>query len=123
MEITQRDELIIKCLEYLLEKMDSSDRKGKDKITDIVLGNKPFGNSVRFNILRRDGFKCVYCGAKAFNGAELQVDHIFPVSLGGSNSESNLITSCKECNQGKKAKLLNEAEVHNLLKDNRLDGE
>jgi hypothetical protein len=50
----------------------------------------------------RDGFKCAYCG-KNSNQEELEVDHIHPRSQGGSDSPSNLTTSCKKCNRGKRA--------------------
>ena len=60
---------------------------------------------LRFRILNRDGFQCKYCGKSALSGYDgpLHIDHVVPVSDGGSNSESNLITSCAECNMGKLA--------------------
>jgi len=57
--------------------------------------------SLRFAVLRRDGHRCVYCGASAISGAKLEVDHREPVSLGGGNHLSNLVTACRPCNQGK----------------------
>ena len=54
----------------------------------------------RFEVLRRDGFRCVYCGAKA-SESELHVDHVVPVVHGGSNELSNLVTACIDCNLGK----------------------
>ena len=54
----------------------------------------------RFTVLARDGFKCVYCKRVAPPGG-LHVDHVLPVSLGGSNDEENLVTSCLDCNVGK----------------------
>lgn len=54
----------------------------------------------RFAVLHRDKFRCKYCGASPERG-QLRVDHIKPVSNGGSDDESNLITSCFDCNSGK----------------------
>lgn len=55
---------------------------------------------LRFEILRRDGFKCRYCGTVAAE-RELRVDHVIPEALGGSSDPSNLATSCDPCNNGK----------------------
>lgn len=55
---------------------------------------------LRFEILRRDGYTCRYCGAKAPD-VTLRVDHVIPVALGGSDEPSNLVTACEPCNTGK----------------------
>jgi len=56
----------------------------------------------RYRILKRDNFKCVYCGRNASEVA-LQIDHYTPVSAGGSNDDPNLRSACYECNAGKGA--------------------
>lgn len=48
----------------------------------------------------RDGFKCVYCGATS----ALTIDHVVPVSCGGRNDPSNLVTACRPCNSSKGAR-------------------
>lgn len=61
--------------------------------------------SLRYDILQRDNFRCVLCGASSKeDGVKLEVDHILPVSKGGLSIPSNLRTLCKSCNQGKGAK-------------------
>jgi hypothetical protein len=55
---------------------------------------------LRYEVLRRDGFKCRYCGAVAA-ATELRVDHVVPESLGGGSVPSNLAASCEPCNSGK----------------------
>lgn len=55
---------------------------------------------LRYEILRRDGFRCRYCGARPAE-RELRVDHVVPIALGGSNEPSNLATACEPCNSGK----------------------
>lgn len=57
---------------------------------------------MRFEILRRDGFKCTYCHASE---ALLTVDHVTPVSLGGTDHPSNLVACCDDCNTGKSSTL------------------
>lgn len=56
-----------------------------------------------FLVRRRDEFRCVYCGATAASGADLEVDHIRPYSKGGRTALSNLQTLCSRCNRGKGA--------------------
>lgn len=64
---------------------------------------KGISKSVRFRIFARDGFKCRYCGASSAN-VVLVVDHVMPVAEGGTNDDTNLITACEPCNQGKSDK-------------------
>jgi 5-methylcytosine-specific restriction endonuclease McrA len=45
-----------------------------------------------------------YCGRRAPDVA-LEVDHIIPLSKGGTDKPSNLITACFECNSQKRNKL------------------
>jgi len=61
---------------------------------------KAIGKRVRFEVFKRDGFKCQYCGAQAPE-AVLEADHINPVSKGGGNDIMNLVTACRSCNAGK----------------------
>lgn len=56
---------------------------------------------VRFEIFKRDGFACGYCGKTPPNTI-LEIDHIDPRSKGGSNESNNLLTSCFDCNRGKR---------------------
>jgi 5-methylcytosine-specific restriction endonuclease McrA len=55
---------------------------------------------LRFEVFKRDGFKCQYCGNHP-PIVVLEVDHINPVSKGGTNEIDNLVTSCFDCNRGK----------------------
>ncbi len=61
----------------------------------------------RFEVFKRDSFTCQYCGASA-PAVVLQIDHIQPVSKDGDNDILNLITSCFDCNAGKKDRLLSD---------------
>ena len=63
-----------------------------------------FSNSLRYDVLKRDGFRCQICGRTAQDGVKLHVDHIIPVSKGGKTEMSNLRTLCSDCNVGKKDK-------------------
>lgn len=56
--------------------------------------------SVRLKVLIRDGFRCVYCDATKEDD-RLEVDHVIPVSLGGTDDIGNLVVACRRCNIGK----------------------
>jgi 5-methylcytosine-specific restriction endonuclease McrA len=63
--------------------------------------------SVRFNVMKRDGYKCQLCGRNPRDhGVVLVVDHIVPYATGGKTEIQNLWTLCHECNAGKGKKSL-----------------
>lgn len=66
---------------------------------------KSISKKTRFEVFKRDGFKCQYCGAHP-PSVLLHVDHIRPVADGGGNDDENLVTACEPCNLGKGARLL-----------------
>lgn len=66
---------------------------------------KAISKKTRFDVFKRDGFACQYCGAHPPQSV-LQVDHIIPVAEGGQNDPDNLVTACDHCNQGKGARSL-----------------
>jgi hypothetical protein len=61
---------------------------------------KALSKRTRFEIFKRDGFICAYCG-RSPPDVILEVDHIVAVANEGENEETNLITSCRDCNRGK----------------------
>lgn len=71
---------------------------------------KPITKKLRFEIFKRDSFKCQYCGRSAPD-VILEIDHIQPVAKDGDNDITNLITSCKDCNSGKRDRELSDNTV------------
>ena len=59
------------------------------------------GREIREYLLELTGRKCAYCDK---GNQRLQVEHIVPKALGGSNRPDNLTMACKPCN-AKKGKL------------------
>lgn len=51
----------------------------------------------RDGLIARDGCRCVYCGSLD----NLVVDHMVPVTLGGTDDIDNLALACRACNSGK----------------------
>lgn len=66
---------------------------------------RKLSTKTRFEVFKRDKFKCQYCGAEAPN-VVLHVDHIKPKKSGGADEIINLVTSCAACNGGKGARPL-----------------
>ena len=69
----------------------------------------------RFEVFKRDGFTCQYCG-KTPPDVTLEIDHINPKSNKGKDEINNLITACFDCNRGKGKILLK--TVPNTIKEN-----
>lgn len=76
-------------------------------MTDEKAKRKPIGKKLRFEVFKRDAFACQYCGSAA-PAVVLHVDHITPVSKGGSNEMMNLVTACAACNSGKSNRALSD---------------
>lgn len=56
---------------------------------------------LRFDVLKRDNYKCQICGRTQKDGVKLHVDHIIPIAKGGKTELDNLQTLCQDCNLGK----------------------
>ena len=79
---------------------------------------KPISKRLRFEIFRRDNFTCRYCGKHAGeDGAELTIDHVVTVALGGTDDPTNLVTACKDCNAGKSSVTADAALVQDVAQD------
>ncbi len=61
----------------------------------------PVAPLLREQIFRRDAYQCRQCGSAPRNGINLELDHIVPISRGGTNDPHNLQTLCRPCNQAK----------------------
>lgn len=98
--------------EYILESLD--------RLPSIERGISP---QLRNDILERNGFTCQLCGAgpgdrDPYNPARkvrLHIDHIIPISQGGSNDKDNLRTLCSTCNQGRSNIRMASEDAKNLL--------
>jgi DNA-binding transcriptional MerR regulator len=99
----------LKQLQILTGRIDITPNKLTD-YSDKVKKNDFSRNippKLRFKILQRDNFTCQYCGRnRKIHQVVLWIDHIIPVSKGGLTIESNLITSCLDCNLGKSNSIL-----------------
>ncbi|MEE9494603.1 MAG: HNH endonuclease [Gammaproteobacteria bacterium] len=51
-------------------------------------------------LFRRDGGLCLYCG-EGYPLRQLTRDHIIPLSRGGQNTWTNVVSACRRCNHAK----------------------
>lgn len=66
-----------------------------------TLSNKRYRDNRRKKVFERDGNKCLHCGTIE----NLTLDHIIPLSKGGSGKIDNLQTLCQPCNLKKADKI------------------
>lgn len=60
------------------------------------------GKDIR-RILVAQGERCLYCHARLSEGYE--IDHVVPLSKGGTHWPSNIALACRPCNRSKHARL------------------
>jgi 5-methylcytosine-specific restriction endonuclease McrA len=64
----------------------------------VVRRPRPRVRLCKREILRRDGYRCQYCGRES---SQLTLDHIVPRYRGGEHSWENLVAACPQCNRRK----------------------
>jgi hypothetical protein len=61
-------------------------------------GRKSKLAAIREQVYLQDYYECVYCARKP-KPEELSLDHVIPISKGGTDAASNLVTACRACNE------------------------
>ena len=61
-------------------------------------------------LFMRDAYRCMYCGGK-FSYSMLSRDHVVPLSSGGEDTWTNVVTACRRCNNAKGARTPEEANM------------
>ena len=103
------------CLEFLSWKSGASIHEiereakassGSKNYTPVHATRREVSLSLRYQVLRRDDFRCVKCGRSPATdrGVQLHVDHIRSWANGGETMLANLQSLCSECNLGKSDK-------------------
>ena len=64
-------------------------------------------------LFRRDQNVCLYCGSR-FQEVDLSRDHVHPISRGGQDTWTNVVTACKRCNAHKGSQLPGECHMELL---------
>ena len=80
-----------------------TNKRQKNSTTNIKKSTRAISDKLRYQVLKRDNFKCCACGASPAKdpSVELHIDHIIPWSKGGESTLKNLQTLCFKCNIGK----------------------
>lgn len=60
-----------------------------------------FSRSEKHEILNKSKGRCCHCGKRLVIGDNFTVEHIIPISQGGTNDMFNLVALCEECNKNK----------------------
>lgn len=78
--------------------------------TRLGVSRQPLPSLTRRSVLQRDGYRCVWCyvSLDRDRGVMFEVDHIVPWISGGSDHPVNLRTLCRECNQERSNRVLDE---------------
>jgi 5-methylcytosine-specific restriction endonuclease McrA len=67
----------------------------------------PLNNRTLF---RRDANLCLYCGDQ-FRTSDLTRDHVTPISRGGEDAWTNVVTACRRCNNHKGGRTPEQAQM------------
>ena len=93
---------------FTMSSIQSNDKREKTK--DRVR----FDYEKRKKILEKTRCRCGRCG-KDLDTTTMTVDHVIPLSKGGTNETSNLVALCDKCNQAKSNYVLNPIEYFRYL--------
>lgn len=88
------------------------------RLTKLVHVPRRFRRQVTNTFLfARDGYKCQFCGRSVMDlkpRESLTRDHLIPLSRGGTNDWTNVVTACSSCNTKKGNWLPAEIGMHPL---------
>lgn len=86
-------------------------KAGREKRRQNRQGGFVATRVLKLALIDDQGSLCALCGGDLSGIGEADVDHLLPLSLGGSNSESNLVVAHRRCNKEKSGKSLADYEA------------
>ncbi len=96
---------------YIRTVSQTFERPSVIRLVYMVHRPRPRVRLCKREILRRDNYRCQYCGRES---NQLTVDHVVPRHRGGEHSWENLVAACPQCNRQKGGRTLAEAHMHLL---------
>lgn len=67
-------------------------------------------------MLNKSDYRCCHCGKTIGNKMGFTVEHVVPISKGGTNDMVNMVALCKECNHEKGNDVVQVQEYYKYLK-------
>jgi len=98
--------ITVESVKFDIQKMENAAIEGIEYQRGTL-----FDYEVKEYLLEKYNYSCVYCGVK---NAPFEKEHVIPRSRGGSNRISNLVLSCRGCNEKK-----DNMPIEEFLKDNQ----
>ncbi len=81
------------------------------RLNTTVRRPRPRVRLCKREVLRRDEFRCQYCGRRTM---PLTIDHVIPRHRGGEHAWENVVAACPQCNRHKGARTCAEAHMRLL---------
>jgi 5-methylcytosine-specific restriction protein A len=69
------------------------------------MSRQPIPRWVRQALLRKQRHTCQLCGVNSIVST-IEIDHIIPIALGGTNRFENLQLLCRRCNRSKGSRIV-----------------
>lgn len=82
-------------LQAIFNQLDTLEITGLNKIV-LRKSQRNIEQGVSWEVFRRDGYACRYCGA---NDVPLTVDHVIRWEMMGDSVVANLLCACRKCNK------------------------
>lgn len=108
--VENRDELLAKCREWQIANPEK--RKARNQKRRSLRHNAEgthTSDQIRELYQEQNGL-CAYCGVRIMWGIpyDVHLDHVTPLSRGGSNWIDNILLCCQPCNLSKSKRMLDE---------------
>lgn len=86
-----------------------------------IVERKIFTHDEKIFILDKSDSRCSHCGKKLKIGDNFTVEHVIPISKGGTNHPSNIVALCNECNAKKDDSIIFPLDYFRYLKEEFMD--
>lgn len=84
-----------------------------------IENRRAFSKEEKEAMLRKSGCKCSHCGKK-LDINSMTVEHVIPISKGGTNDMINLVALCEDCNKGKTDYVIKPSGYYTYIKKGEL---